>query len=530
MNPFFLYGIKAVVCSGILVSYYWLALRNKVFHRYNRFFLLAVVVISLALPVIKISFWQQQQNTTTVIKLLQAVNADNETLDEIVLTSKSDAINWQQQSFYLYVFIASIFLIVFIGSLLRIYIIYKQSKRIKTNEISLIQTEAKGTPFSFFRLIFWNLHIDLTSTTGQQILQHEIAHVQQKHSYDKIFINLVLIACWFNPFFWLIRKELNMIHEFTADQKAVKNSDSSSFAAMILQATFPQHRFNLTNPFFYSPIKRRLMMLTKNTHTKAGYISRIMVLPIAALVFVAFTFKAKSFITAPYQGKKITVVIDAGHGGKDFGATDSNGNYEKDISLAIAQKIKELNSNSNINIVLSRETDIYQSPPEKANFINGQPADLAIAIHVDAVDKNSATIKSGLSFLVSKDNFSNSSESKILASSLIQSFNNQPTLPVLSPLPVQPNIGVWILQASKCPIVLMNAGFMTNRNDMAFLQTENGKALIAKNVLKGIEQYLIAKETGESKYAPTDTIPVNKIPASANGQIDIKKALIISGN
>jgi TonB-dependent SusC/RagA subfamily outer membrane receptor len=521
MHPLFLYAIKVIVCSGILVGYYWLALRNKVFHHYNRFFLMAAVVLSLAAPVIKIGFWQPHQNAAPVIRILQAVNADNETLDEIVLTSKADAFNWEKLYINLYLFTAMILLIIFIQALLRIYIIYKKGKRIKTDEISLIQTEAKGTPFSFFKLIFWNMNIDLTSTTGQQILQHEIAHVQQKHSYDKVFLNLVLIACWFNPIFLLIRKELNMIHEFTADQKAVKDSDSSVFAAMILQAAYPQHRFNLTNQFFYSPIKRRLMMLSKNTHSKAGYISRIMVLPLAALVFVAFTFKAKTFIEKPYNGKKITVVIDAGHGGKDNGATDGNGNYEKDISLAIAQKIKELNSNSNINIVLSRETDIYQSPPEKANFVNEQKADLMVSIHTDGTEENNVKKKSGMNIWVVRDEFANATISKIFASAIVEAFKQNYPLPVPKQ-PMQKIKGIWILQASNCPAALIEAGNINNINDLAFLQTNNGKELIAKNVLKGIEQYLLAKEAVAIKNVITDTLPT-----TANNEIDTKKALII---
>ena len=91
-----------------------------------------------------------------------------------------------------------------------------------------------------------------------------LCRVKEKHSYDKIFMNLVMIFFWINPFFWLIRKELNMIHEFIADKKALEDCDTEAFAAMILQATYPNQQFNLANNFFYSPIKRRLLMLTKN--------------------------------------------------------------------------------------------------------------------------------------------------------------------------------------------------------------------------------------------------------------------------
>ena len=134
----------------------------------------------------------------------------------------------------------------------------------------------------------------MESTTGKQIFKHELAHVQEKHSYDKLFINIVLIFFWCNPFYWLYRKELNMIHEFIADKKAVEDCDTAVFAAMVLQATYPQHRFQLTNNFFYSPIKRRLLMLTKNRNSKVNYIGRIMVLPLLVLIFAAFTIKVKN--------------------------------------------------------------------------------------------------------------------------------------------------------------------------------------------------------------------------------------------
>ncbi|MEJ7822703.1 MAG: energy transducer TonB, partial [Chitinophagaceae bacterium] len=109
----------------------------------------------------------------------------------------------------------------------------------------------------------------------------------------KIFINIVLIFFWCNPFFWFIRKELNIIHEFIADKKALEDSDTAAFAVMILQATYPQQRFIITNNFFYSPLKRRLAMLTKNKNPRINYVSWLLALPLAALIFFAFTFKVK---------------------------------------------------------------------------------------------------------------------------------------------------------------------------------------------------------------------------------------------
>ena len=512
MLPYAYYLLKVILCSGILFSYYWLLLRNKIYHRYNRFYLLAAVVVSLAMPLIQIDIWHKADEPAQSIKLLQVVTGSNEYLDEIVLTSRQNNFTSEQLVLLLYGLTCFIFCVLFIQVLLKIRTLLKQHQQTVVDNICFVNTTAKGTPFSFLRYIFWNDNIDISTTTGNQIFKHELAHVQQKHSYDKLFINAILIFFWCNPFFWLMRKELNIIHEFMADKIAVEDSDTEAFAAMILQATYPQHRFALTNPFFYSPIKRRLLMLTKNNNTKAGYIGRVLTLPLAVLLFAAFTLKTKTIINAPaYHGKKITVVIDAGHGGKDFGAASLDGNTkEKDLALSIIKKIKELNRNENIEVILTRETDIYQSPPEKANFSKAKNPDLFISVHIDAASKDSAAIKTGMSVLVAKDGYSNVSRSKLFASAIINEFTNNYKI-VVNSLPQQQQNGIWIIQESSCPAVLIEAGYITNKKDLAYLQTEEAKETIAKNVLAAIEKYAVqqnvASINGSSIPAVIDTVP-----------------------
>src|ERR1017187_3177309 len=118
-----------------------------------------------------------------------------------------------------------------------------------------------------------------------------------------------------------------MIHEFIADRDALEDNDITAFAAMILNTVYPGQQFAMTNNFFHSPLKRRIIMFTKNKNPKVSYASRLFVLPLAALVFFAFTLKMKpSRSVSPYSGKKMTVVIDAGHGGSDHGAMANNVN------------------------------------------------------------------------------------------------------------------------------------------------------------------------------------------------------------
>jgi len=305
MLPYFWYILKVMICSGILFGYYWLFLRNKIFHQYNRFYLLAALVLSLSLPILKIDFWQQNDpKQSQVIKALQVVSAGDEYMNNVVITANS---GWNIQQVYtiLYWAVSLVFCLVLLRTLFVIRSLLKKYPVQFIDKFSFVNTDDKSTPFSFLKYIFWNANIDMDTTTGKQIFKHEVAHIQEKHTYDKLFINATLIFFWCNPFFWLYRKELNMIHEFIADKKAVEDCDTAAFAEMILQATYPQHRFQLTNNFFYSPIKRRLLMLTKKNNPKISYVARLMVLPLAVLIFAAFSFKVKDI----NRNLKSTVLI-----------------------------------------------------------------------------------------------------------------------------------------------------------------------------------------------------------------------------
>ncbi len=256
---------------------------------------MAAVVLSLLLPFIKIIFWQPAaEQPTGVIQALQAVSNGDEYMGNIIISASSNSFDITQLYPLAYLAVSLVLFIIFLHTLYSIFNLIRKYPTQIIDKISFVNTDAKSTPFSFFNYIFWNNSINIETTTGHQIFKHELAHVQEKHSHDKIFSNIILIFFWCNPFFWLIRKELNMIHEFIADKKAVEDSDTASFAAMILQATYPQHRFQLTNNFFYSPIKRRLLMLTKNKNPKVNYFGRVMVLPLLVLIFAAFTFKVKN--------------------------------------------------------------------------------------------------------------------------------------------------------------------------------------------------------------------------------------------
>ncbi len=483
------YLLKVTLCSGIFLGYYWLALRNKVFHHYNRFYLLLSILLSVLLPFLQINFGQNNTAQTSAIKVIEAVSYGNTYVNDLVINASPVKASFNWQILYPLVYLlVSIFLAVgFIKMLLKIRTLLFKYPAHKIDDITFINTNnEKGTPFSFLKNIFWNAAIDTSTKQGNQILKHELAHIKEKHTYDKLFINITLIILWINPFFWVLRKELNLIHEFIADKKAVENGDSKEFAAMLLQAIYPQHHFYIANNFFYSPLKRRLIMITKIKNKKVNYIGRILVLPLSILLLAAFSFKVNKSTSALNNGKKIIVVIDAGHGGKDFGASNANGIKEKDLVLELAKFINSSNTNADIEIALTREDDTYYSPAEKAEIANNKKVDLFISIHVDGGAKPNT--RTGISFFIARNEFSNAEKSKIFATAIINEFTTNYSLPVEAN-PFQRNGGIIILQNVNAPSVLIEAGNITNDKDLAYLQTTEAKEAFAKNILTAIEKF-----------------------------------------
>ena len=184
------YLLKVIICSGILCGYYYLALRNKNFHRWNRFYLLAAVALSLLTPVLKLNVFNSgEADKVTMIYMLRTINSGE---DIVIEYGKHSGLQLNTENVItgIYLIMTLIFLSIFFLTLYKIARLRRSYPETKMQDINFVSTDAKGTPFSFFKSIFWNNAIDLHSRQGQQIFNHEIAHVKEKHSYDKVFMHI----------------------------------------------------------------------------------------------------------------------------------------------------------------------------------------------------------------------------------------------------------------------------------------------------------------------------------------------------
>jgi len=285
MEAFMFYLGKMILCSAVMFAYYSLFLKDKTFHHYNRFYLLLTVIISLFLPLIKVSYFTIETNQNLYLLLSQFnQNQLQNSRDDITIYSV----------FYAIVGVVSVFLIIrLILGITRIQSIKNKFPNETIEGIKFYQTNLNNAPFSFFRNLFWKESIQLDSPVGQQILKHEMVHIQQKHSWDKLLMQSVKSLFWFNPVFYFINKEINLIHEYLADNKAVKKSDTKAFAQMLLESHFSGSVIPVTSPFLSSNLKKRLKMLTKN-QTKYSYARKLFALPILFFMVFVYMVNAKN--------------------------------------------------------------------------------------------------------------------------------------------------------------------------------------------------------------------------------------------
>lgn len=465
-------------------------------------------VLSAILPVLKLQWFTFGDDSNKTIHLLKIISGNGE---PDVIVNGNASLNWQQIILYALVLICFSLLVFFIFRIIRILHLKKKFPVQSSHEFDFINTDVSSAPFSFLKNIFWRNDISLQEETGKQILQHEITHIKQKHSWDKIFVQMMMCFYWANPFYHFMKRELYLIHEFIADEKAIEQSDANAFAKMLLTAQFGKFDFLPAQPFFYSSIKRRLSMLTQSKNPKFNYLRRILVLPLIACVVCLFAFTVKNETTISstqriIAAKPFVLVVDAGHGGKDNGAVD-NGLTEKNVALKIAKEIKDLSSQYGIDVVLTRDDDVYQTPQQKSDFVNGQNADAFISIHVNSAPETQQPNRSGFEVAISGKNLKFSSNNQVLGSAILQSvskdFKTEQSLE-------QRRIGIWVLDNSNIPSALIECGYITNADDANNLKDDAKIKLMAQNILQGVAMYANDKVDKSSLYQiknENDTVP-----------------------
>lgn len=300
-----IYITKAILCSVVFFLAYKLLLEKEKMHLFNRFYLLTSLLSSFVIPATTFSF----SKSLPPISENSILNTDILQYNGIIQNLSTEQSTNYTFSILLtiYITITTLLLFRFIVNLSKILskALTSQTIPYKTSKIVLLKEDL--TPHSFLNYLF--IHENEYETIENQILVHEYAHIQQKHSYDILLMEILQAVFWFNPVIFFYRKAIQLNHEYLADQAVINTSQNiSSYQYLLIDKITKCKTFNLTSQFNYSITKKRLLMMTKAKSFRNTLCRQIAILPVLALSIFAFSTKsfAQDSLNVPKAKQNIT--------------------------------------------------------------------------------------------------------------------------------------------------------------------------------------------------------------------------------
>ena len=296
MGLFFVYILKSSVCLAIFYLFYRLLLARETFHRFNRFSLLGILLLSCLLPLVEVSVKQEtevHQTMLTLEQLLMMADAVNAT--EAGARAETATVIWIQVA--LLVYLAGIVFFAFrnVYSLVRLLMLLKSGKKEdigsylpgRKERVTLIVHNCDIAPFSWMGYIVISRK-DLEEN-GREILIHELAHIHNRHSWDLLVADVCIFFQWFNPASWLLKQELQNIHEFEADETVIKEGvDAKQYQLLLIKKAVGTRLYSMANSFNHSKLKKRITMMLKEKSNPWARLKYLYVLPLAAIAVTAF--------------------------------------------------------------------------------------------------------------------------------------------------------------------------------------------------------------------------------------------------
>ena len=297
----------SIISIAIAVAVLWLAYRvlfinsNRLI--FNRAFLIIALGFSLILPAAGIMIGR---NTPQIVSYKQSL-FQGIMLEEVVITAEgvtistpADNVNENEQaapvvasnkrSFDIIGLMGLIWLIgaisaalVFLFKLGKIIFIIIRSPKKKMPGYTAVFTGKEHGSYSFFNYAFFP-----NENVNPEIVRHEMSHIAHHHSADILFVELMMIIQWFNPFIYLYKRELQSIHEYMADRDVVATGiDKQNYMMLILQQCTAVDFSNMSNNFSFLLTKKRIKMITQSKKAKGVVIKALLTLPLFALLLFA---------------------------------------------------------------------------------------------------------------------------------------------------------------------------------------------------------------------------------------------------
>lgn len=296
---FLKYILLSSIFLGICFLVYKILYRSDNNFRHLRLFLLASIVLSLICPLsnfqVNIEFPAARDLTENAGSLETTEYAPLNVKKETVSSSEVHIIDdtgesragWINVLLWVYYAGLGLMLCRILIQLITIPWQFLKSERTRKNNLIFLRKSGFNATFSFFNWIFIGRE-SFHENDYNQILSHEAVHASQMHSFDIILVELLTSVMWFNPFAWLHRKEIRLVHEYLADEGALDSGiDRIAYQATLLNHVTEDKLLSFSSPFSSSIIKKRMTMMTKTKNNRGLNLKILALLPLSAIILFA---------------------------------------------------------------------------------------------------------------------------------------------------------------------------------------------------------------------------------------------------
>lgn len=282
---FFIYSVKVAVCLALLYLFHKLLMSRDTFHTFNRFAILSMMLLSLVLPLVHLSLDSEagiNRGTVALEGLVaQTVVADGG-------NGVGEGLTLTQVLLAAYVLGVVLFVgkaLLSVGSLLRLI---RRARCVEVrNGIRIYTMQGDISPFSWFRYIIMSEKD--WQENRREIVLHEMAHIRRCHSMDVAVCNMMIVFQWYNPAAWLLKRELQTVHEYEADEAVLSAGvDATHYQMLLIRKAVGERLFSMANNLNHNSLKKRITMMKIKRTNPMQKAKIAFVLPLAAMTVAAF--------------------------------------------------------------------------------------------------------------------------------------------------------------------------------------------------------------------------------------------------
>jgi len=280
------YLLEANLYLAVFYAGYYLFLRKETYYTLNRIYLLFSCIASFALPVMQLGTLKPVEQPVTAVHFTYAPQA-TATFIPVHTAPVAQVFTWQDGIVDAYLFGAAVLLMVLLVKLYQLLKLTRAKNPGAEGSYKVVHINESDTAFSFFNYLFIGTKVQ----QAEMIIEHELVHIRQKHSADIIFIELLKIVNWFNPFIYLLQYSLREIHEYIADEKiATSGTDALTYSSFLVSNAYGLSGSSITHSFFnYNLLKKRIIMLHQKRSGSLARLRYLLAIPICGGLLCAST-------------------------------------------------------------------------------------------------------------------------------------------------------------------------------------------------------------------------------------------------